>query len=151
MPPPCAIKTCKRRSRGVCHCCNKNLCPDHWKEHDDAHNFQLNPFVDQINTLGEQLLALNVDELISNGYQKLDKWRDDCYMTINDFHQQKCEELKQRCHQKVDKQRKEIEQIRAKVNELIREQEATYEDIPALKATINDIRQDIEEFGKTEF
>jgi hypothetical protein len=51
MAPPCAIETCKRKSRALCHCCNKNLCPDHLKEHDDSINSQIHPLVDEINTL----------------------------------------------------------------------------------------------------
>ena len=46
MPPPCLNETCKHKSRALCYCCNKSLCPDHLKQHYDLPNSQLNCFVD---------------------------------------------------------------------------------------------------------
>jgi hypothetical protein len=146
MPTPCAIETCKRKSRALCHCCNKNLCPDHLKEHDDSFNSQVNPIVDELNAVADQLSKINVDAVISNCRQKLDKWRDDCHIIIDRFYEEKCQELQQRCYEQVDKQRKEIDQMKSKTKELIREQEATHEDISSLKATINDIKRDVNQF-----
>ncbi len=146
MPPPCAIDTCKRKSRALCHCCNKNLCTDHLKEHDDSFNSEVNPLVDELNGAADQLLGINVDNVINNCRQKLDKWRDDSHTTIDRFYEEKCQELKQRCYERVDKKRKEIDQMKSKTNELIQEHEATHEDIPLLKATINDIKHDVNQF-----
>jgi hypothetical protein len=36
--------------------------------------------------------------------------------------------------------------MKTKMNDLIREQEATHEDIPLLKPTINDIKRDVNQF-----
>ncbi|CAF5216716.1 unnamed protein product, partial [Rotaria magnacalcarata] len=47
---------------------------------------------------------------------------------------------------KLVKNEKKIQQLKLKTNELIREQEATYDDICLLKATINDIKRDINQF-----
>ncbi|CAF4625699.1 unnamed protein product, partial [Rotaria magnacalcarata] len=46
------------------------------------------------------------------------------------------QELQERCVEKVGEKRKKIHQLKLKTNELIREQEATHDDICALKATI---------------
>ncbi|CAF3532404.1 unnamed protein product [Rotaria sp. Silwood1] len=124
MPPPCAIETCKRKSRALCHCCNKNLCPDHLKEHDDLINSQVNPLLDEIDNLDNQLSALNIDEVIGKCRQKLDKWRHDCHIVIDRFHEEKCQELQQCCVKQV----------------------VTHDDISSLKATINDIKRDINQF-----
>jgi hypothetical protein len=61
MPQPCAVDICKRKSRALCHCCSKNLCIDHLKEYQDLYNSQLNTFLDEINTIDDQLSPLNVD------------------------------------------------------------------------------------------
>ena len=145
MSSPCAIETCKHKSRALCYCCNKSLCIDHLKEHQDSSNSQLNYFVDEINTLTDQILILNAD-ITDNCHQKLDKWRDDCYMMIDRYYEEKYQELQQRCIERADKYRKEIDQIKEKVNELMHEQKATHEDISSLKATINDIKRDIKQF-----
>jgi hypothetical protein len=148
MPQTCAIETCKLKSRALCHCCSKNLCLDHLKEHKDLPNSQLNIFVDEINTVGDQVSALNIDTVIENHRQKLDKWRDDCYTVINHLYEEKCQELQQRCAERINKHRREIDQIRTKINELIHEQEATHEDIPLLRATINDVTRDVTQLAE---
>ncbi|CAF1540316.1 unnamed protein product [Rotaria magnacalcarata] len=142
----CAIETCKRKSRALFHCCNTNLCPDHLKEHVDLINSQMNPLADEINTLDNQLSSLNVNEVIGKCRQKLDKWRQDCHTIIDRFYEEKCQELQQRCVEKAGEKRKKIHQLKLKTNELIREQEATHDDICSLKATINDIKRDVNQF-----
>ncbi|CAF1080025.1 unnamed protein product [Rotaria sordida] len=119
MPPPCIIETCKRKSSALCHCCNKNLCPDHLKEHDDSINSQIHPLVD--------------------------KWRHDSPKEIDRFYE-KFQELQQRCIERVSQKRKKIHQLKLKTNELIREQETTYDDISSFKAIINDIKRDIDQY-----
>ncbi|CAF3042156.1 unnamed protein product, partial [Rotaria sp. Silwood2] len=99
MPPPCAIETCKRKSRALCHCCSKNLCPDHLKEHDVVINSQVNPLVDEINNIDNQLSSLNVGEIIDKCRQKLDKWRHDCHNIIDRYYEEKSQELQQHCVQ----------------------------------------------------
>ena len=146
MPLPCAIETCKRKSRALCHCCNKNLCPDHLKEHDDSINSQIHPLVDEINTLDNELSALDVDEIINKCRQKLDKWRHDSHKEIDRFYEEKCRELQQRCVQQVNEKRKKIHQLKLKTNELIQEQEATYDDISSFRATINDVKREVNRY-----
>ncbi|CAF1389749.1 unnamed protein product [Rotaria socialis] len=142
----CAIETCKCKSRAICHCCNTNLCPDHLKVHVDLINSRMNPLADEINTLDNQLSLLNVDQVIDKCRQKLDKWRHECHATVDRFYEEKCQELQQRCVEKVGKKQKKIHQLKLKTNELMREQEATHDDICSLKATINDIKRDINQF-----
>ncbi|CAM2727210.1 unnamed protein product [Rotaria socialis] len=142
----CAIETCKRKSRAICHCCNNNICLDHLKEHFDLINSQMNPLADEMSTLDNQLSLLNVDEVIDKCRQKLDKWRHECHATVDRFYEEKCQELQQRCVEKVGEKRKKIHQLKLKINELIREQEATHDDICSLKATINGIKRDVNQY-----
>ncbi|CAF4791336.1 unnamed protein product [Rotaria magnacalcarata] len=106
----------------------------------------MNPLADEINTLDNQLSLLNVDQVIDKCRQKLDKWRHECHATVDRFYEEKCQELQQRCVEKVGKKQKKIHQLKLKTNELMREQEATHDDICSLKATINDIKRDINQF-----
>ncbi|CAF4753638.1 unnamed protein product [Rotaria sp. Silwood1] len=71
MPRTCAIEKCKRKSRSICSCCNKSLCHDHLKEHDDLNNPQLNPLINEFNKLDEQLKSSNTDKLTGDCRQKL--------------------------------------------------------------------------------
>jgi uncharacterized protein (UPF0335 family) len=140
MSQPCVIETCKHKSHVLCHCCNQNFCFDHLKQHSHLSNSQLNAFINEISTLGDQLLLLDA-EIPDKDRQKLDKWRDDCYMMINSYYEEKCQELQQRYIERVDKYRREINETKTKVNELMHEAVATHEDFISLKAIINDIKQ----------
>ncbi|CAF3555586.1 unnamed protein product [Rotaria socialis] len=141
-----AIETCKRKSRAICHCWNNNICLDHLKERVDLINSQMNPLADEINTLDNQLSLLNVDEIIDKYRQKLDKWRHECHATVDRFYEEKCQELQQRYVEKVVEKRKKLHQLKLKINELIREQEARHDDISSLKATINGIERDVNQY-----
>ena len=145
MSPSCVIQTCKNKSRAICHCCSYNFCIEHLKEHHDVPNAQLNYFVNEINTLADQILVLDT-EITDKCHQKLDKWRDDCHMMIDRYYEEKYQQLQQTYIQRVEKYRKEIDQIKEKLKNLFHEGEATFEDIPVLKATINNIKRDIKQF-----
>ncbi len=67
MSQRCAIQDCKRASRTLCQCCNQNLCRDHFNEHDDLLNSQLNPLTDEMNVLSDRLRAINIDKIIKRG------------------------------------------------------------------------------------
>ncbi len=42
MSQSCAIPTCKLKSSNLCYCCNKNVCIDHLREHNDLNKSELN-------------------------------------------------------------------------------------------------------------
>ncbi|CAF1251181.1 unnamed protein product [Adineta steineri] len=146
MQPLCAVDTCKRKCRGICCCCGKYLCLDHFKEHDDRINSQVTPLGDQLNEIADEFSKIVVDDIIVHCRQVLDKWRDDSRKTIDLFYQEKCKELEERCIQRVNDQQKQIDNTKVKINDLIREKEATYEDIPLLTTIVNDIERDVNRF-----
>ncbi|CAF2906197.1 unnamed protein product [Rotaria sp. Silwood2] len=108
----CAIETCQRKSRGLCYCCNKNVCPDHFNEHVDSMNSQVNPLVDELNAAYDQISTINMKDIISSGRQKLDKWRDECHIIIDRFYEEKCQEVEQHCIERLNKEQNKIESNR---------------------------------------
>lgn len=151
MPRTCAIEKCKRKSRSICSCCNKNLCPDHLKEHDDLNNPQLNPLINELNILDERLKALDKTQLIGDCRQKLDEWRDNCYRMINQLHQQKCQELDQLCSQKLDEQRVKLNEIRSKMSELISQRETNQNNMDLMIPNVHHIHDEIKSIENTCF
>ncbi|CAF3356246.1 unnamed protein product [Rotaria socialis] len=149
MPRTCAIEKCKRKSRSICSCCNKNLCHDHLKEHEDLNNPQLNPLMNEFNSLDEQLKSSNTEKLIGGCRQKLVQWRDNCCKLINQLYEQKLHELDQRSLQKLDEQRTQLNLIRSKMTELIRQQETNQGNIDALTLAIRHIHDDIKNIENT--
>jgi hypothetical protein len=151
MPRTCAIGKCKRKSRALCPCCNKNLCPDHLKEHEDLNNPQLNPLLNEINTLDEQLKSSNTKKLIGGCREKLDQWRDDSFKLITRLYEQKCQELEQRCLQKLDEQRTQLNQIRSKMTEVIRQQETNEGQLDSTTSILREIQHEIKGIESSHF
>ncbi|CAF3276710.1 unnamed protein product [Rotaria sp. Silwood2] len=151
MAQPCVIATCKHASQTLCYGCNQHFCREHMIEHDLSLNSQLNPLSDEINTLGERLKSINLENAIENSHKKLEQWRIDCHKTIDYFFEQKCHELDRCIRKKMEKKREEINRIRTKLSDLIREQEATHKDIDLLTITVRDLEREINKIEQTSF
>ncbi len=145
MSQSCAIQSCKRASRTLCHCCNQNLCRDHFNEHDDLLNSQLNPLTDEINALKDRLAALDPNKIAGDSREKLNQWRIDCHKTIDRFYEEKCQELDQFVIEKLDKQREDIVDLTLRMANLIDKQETTKNDINNLTSAIRDLEQNIKQ------
>ena len=147
MSQPCAATKCSRTSRGLCDCCQQQLCIQHLSEHNASLMAQLNPLTDEINSLGDRLKTLNLQKIAGNGYQKLEQWRADCYRKIDQFFEQKRQELDRLVEQKVKTQREDLNEVQSKVAAIIREEETTRQDIDSLTLTIRRLK---EQMNKTE-
>jgi hypothetical protein len=151
MSQPCGIATCKRVSRALCHCCQQNLCITHLSEHNDLLNSELNPLTDEINVLGERLTTLDTKDILGDCHQKLEQWRKDCHKKIDDFVEKKHQELERLIADKLYKQQEEVTHIRSKLAVLIRDQEATHEDIDTLTSTIRRLEKEMNKIEETCF
>lgn len=141
MSQTCAIPDCKRASRTLCHCCNQNLCRDHFNQHDDLLNSQLNPLADEVNALADRLTAINIPAISSDSLRALDQWRVNAHQTIDRIYENKCRELDQYVQETIGRQRKEVANLRSKIGKLIDKQETTREDINSLTSTIRMLEQ----------
>ncbi len=149
MSQPCAITTCKRMSRALCYCCQQNLCLQHVNEHNAFLVSQLNPLTDEVNTLSDRLNAVNIQTMIGDCRQKLEQWRLDCYQKIDQLFEQKCQEFNRLITMKLDTQRKKTIDIQSRVAELLREQEATQDDIDSLMSNIRDLTRELDVIEQT--
>jgi septal ring factor EnvC (AmiA/AmiB activator) len=133
-PRSCTISGCKHSSRA--------LCIDHLKDHVDKPNdIQLTSLTAEINILSDRF---HYTPLVESCFlTTLDKWRTDAHRTIDRFYETQRRHFEQIIQQNRDKQRKEIDRLRLKLNDLIREQNATQEDIYLIKNTIQIIEKDL--------
>jgi hypothetical protein len=151
MPQPCAITTCKRTSRALCYCCQQELCLQHLKEHNDLLIAQLNPLVDKIDNVSNRLKSINIEKTVDDCRQKLEQWRVDCHKKIDDFFEQKYQEIYQPLTEKMEKRREEIDQIQSKVAALLHQEEVTRQDINLLTATIRNLDKEVSKIEHTAF
>ncbi|CAF3318505.1 unnamed protein product [Rotaria socialis] len=149
MSQSCPIEKCTRKSRGLCDCCEKNLCLQHLNEHNTLLLSKLNPLVDEVNELEDRLKTLNMETLICASREKLERWRKDCYEKIDSFFEKKSQMLNEIIQQEVDQQRQELNQIHIKINELMNAQETTRQEIDLFTSTIRQLKTNMEYIEKT--
>ncbi|CAF0961940.1 unnamed protein product [Rotaria sordida] len=151
MSQSCSINKCIRISRGLCDCCQQNLCLQHLIEHNASLVSQLNPLTDEVNALGDRLKTLNIQKTIGDSREKLEQWREDCHNKIDCFFEEKCQELDQLVNEKVGQQREELNRINLKITELINAQETTRQDIDLLTFTIRRLERNMNKIEQTCF
>lgn len=151
MPPTCSLVDCKRIPCALCHCCEKNLCLSHLKEHQDDLLDQLNSLVDQTTDLDDRLQAFQIQPMMDYAREKLEQWRRDCYRKIDEFFECKCQELIDNANGKLTKQRQHIDQVQTALAQLISEQAATREDLKQMKERIAQLEKDLHKMQQTSF
>ncbi|CAF2059495.1 unnamed protein product [Rotaria magnacalcarata] len=138
-------------SRGLCHCCQQNLCLQHFSEYNKLSISHLNQFNNETNILDDCLKALNILKIIGNSRRKLEQWREDCYTKIDLFFEQKCPELDRLANEKVNQQRDELNRIQMKLTEFNNAQKTTHQDIDLLISKMSQIRSSIMDLEETCF
>ncbi|CAF1355400.1 unnamed protein product [Adineta ricciae] len=149
MPHHCAAHKCTRASRGLCDCCQQNLCLQHLNEHNASLISQLNPLTDEINALGDRLKSVNVQHIIDKCRLKLQQWREESHEKIDRLYIQKCQEFDQLVNEKTSEQHEKLIAIQSKMTELISAQETTRQDIDQLTLTIQQLNKDIDRIEQT--
>ncbi|CAF2133656.1 unnamed protein product [Rotaria magnacalcarata] len=136
--PACTIKKCETSSCATCHCCKKDLCLDHLKEHKDQLNAQLVPLANQINTFLDGLE--HCTPASSSSFKELEQWRIEAHKTVDQFHERMCYEL---FEERKNKPMEKLTTIRNTLDALIRKQGATRENIDSLVNDMQLIEQEI--------
>jgi hypothetical protein len=140
----CAVKKCEISSCAICHCCQKDLCLDHLKEHKDQLNADLIPFTNQINTLLDSLE--HFDPTSSSSCIALEQWRNAAHETVDLFYQHMRHEL---FEQTKNVPLEKLRATRNTLDQLIRRQGATRENIDLLTNDIRLIEQKIDALQNT--
>ena len=118
-----------------------NLSDEQYDEYDNS----LNDLADRINSLNDRLATSNIENMMSESRQKLDKWRSDCYSLIDRFYEKKSREFDRYVAGIVDKQRKEINRIRSNIAILIHKQDVLHKDIEFITTTARQLEQEMDE------
>ena len=141
----CTVKKCDEASCAVCHCCQKDLCLDHLKEHRDQLNSKLDPLVNRINTSMEILKHFDVKS--STAFVMIDQWRVAAHQIIDQFCDRLYNEL---IVEKANEPMKKLHTTRNKLNELIQKHGATRENIESLEKELCVIEQQIDALRNTQ-
>ncbi|CAF1279226.1 unnamed protein product [Adineta steineri] len=139
----CAVNSCNRVSRALCHCCQENVCIVHLNEHNDKLNSRLNSFTDIINRLYNRIETIDIPKIVDNYHEKLEEWRLDSHKKIDEFFQQKQQELHGLITDKIDEEREEFNYVQRKLIKLIHEQQVNYDDIYELTLNIDHLEREL--------
>ena len=151
MPRTCSINECKRTSCAVCHCCGTDLCLHHLKEHHDSLLSQIDPLAEQMNQLENRLQGFQIQSMMDYARGKLEQWRSDCYKKIDEFFENKCQELLKCANDKLHQQQNHLEQARTHLDRLMTEEDVTREDIEQLKDEVQRLQKQMDEMQHTMF
>jgi hypothetical protein len=111
----------------------------------DKYDNSLNDLADRINSLNDRLTISNIEHMMSESRQKLDKWRSDCYNLIDRFYEQKSREFDRHVSEIIDKQRKEINRVRSNLAILVHKQTFLQKDIDHVTTITRQLEQEMDE------
>ncbi|CAF0805802.1 unnamed protein product [Adineta steineri] len=151
MPTLCAITNCKSVSRALCYVCHESLCREHFDDHDHSFNSLLKSLNTKVKNFDDRLEDLTNEELIENCYEKLDKWRDDSYKTIDRLYEKKCQEIKQRFHDNLNQRQEKITELQTKITDLLQEEDISRQSINLLIVDVENLEEEMNKLEQTIF
>ncbi|CAF0858562.1 unnamed protein product [Adineta ricciae] len=143
MSQPCATHACDRTACALCHCCQQNICVVHLNEHNNYLNSRLNPFVDTIQSLDAHLKSIDIATVSDTYRQQLEHWRADSHRKIDQYVEQKYQEVERLLKDKVNEERNEINHVHNKVNKLIHDQQMNRTDIYELSTMVDYLERQV--------
>ncbi|UJR25923.1 hypothetical protein I4U23_007271 [Adineta vaga] len=139
----CTVTLCSRTARALCHCCQQNVCVIHLNEHNNFPNSRVHPFMDMIQSLNNRIQSIDISKIVDNYREKLQQWRVDSHRKIDEYFEQKDQELVRLFTEKIDEERDEITQVEIKLKKLIHERETNHDDIYELSIMIDYLERQI--------
>ena len=143
MPHSCSIKTCYFKYIAKCPCCNENLCRRHFLQHDFLLRSKFHCFNEQIGEFTEQLQRIDLEKITNEFILQLNQWRLNSYRMIDEFYQNKYNELYNHIHQIFIQQDDNLIQLRSKFAQIINQQKSTEKDLKILTMSIQNFQYQI--------
>ena len=143
----CVIVGCRRLANVLCHCCQENLCRNHYNEHDYL-NSKLNLLADEIDSFDRQLLAIDLKKYIQTTNDRLQQWKFESYKAIDQYCEQKYREIEQHLLKIITLKRENIEQLRTSMLDLVQKRSMTLELIETLTSELRAIENDMHDIDQ---
>lgn len=143
MPQACEISDCGSPSLGTCRCCQRCLCREHFVEHDQSIRSALDQLTNELDDLVEQLSRFDLDAVLMDASQSLDRWRFAAYEAIDQFYQRQCMKIHQQIAQLLSTKEQKAEDLREKVIKLVNIQRTTNADLKSLIENLDRLKQQI--------
>lgn len=102
-----------------------------------------------VNLYNSRLKAFNIDEIVNDTHNKLDQWRNDCHKIIEDFYQQKLQDLNSYIDEAKNQYEIKKQHVQSNLNLLKEQQHKNEENKDLIKFTISSIERDLSEIEQT--
>ena len=146
----CQVDDCNRPASTLCFCCNKSVCTRHFNEHIDAIKTQIDPLVNEVNTMVEQIQHLTIEQITERSFDELHEWKDDMNQLIQEIFLAKTKEMenliennKNKFVEHKNQQWKAIVQIKDQVRQLAQDGDATLDQIQSLKKQLTNVETNL--------
>lgn len=113
-------------------------------EHYNAYDGQLNPLVEDINSLDESLKLFDKRQPTSEAREELEQWRVESHDKIERFYENQCQELDQYMTEPIDQQTQGVQQLRSRLVAVVCDQAvAGGAEIDSLALTLDQLKKDM--------
>ena len=151
----CQLDGCTRATSTKCFCCQKNVCTKHFMEHIEAVKGQIDPLVNEINEMVENIRALTIDKITEPSFAQLQQWRTDMHRQIDEIFLAKTKEMedliatnKEKFIEHQKQQLESVVKMQDQVRQLVEDEDATIEQIQSLKNQIATVQKSLVSFEK---
>ena len=143
----CVIVGCRRLANVLCHCCQENLCRNHYNEHDFL-NSKLNILSDEIDAFDKQLLSVDLRKYIQTSNDRLQQWRIDSYKAIDQYCDQKYREIEQYLLKVINLKRESVEQLRRTMLDYVQKRQMSLDIIDSLTSNLHTMESDMNDIDQ---
>lgn len=151
MSEKCSVATCPREKHALCHGCLFNFCREHMFEHSLSTHLQLNPLIDQVNLIQDQLKDFNPIVAIQAPVQQFEEWRQRAHQAVDTFFAEKVQELQVYVAERMKLHERELLAIRARIQASMKEQDTTHELISLLTFKVQCLQRDTGRLLRSDF
>jgi hypothetical protein len=120
-------------------------------EHSLATHLQLNPLIDQVNQMQDQMKALDQTNISQLSSTKLEEWRHKAHQLVDMYYAEKMKDLHVCIAEKIKELDQELHEIQTRIRTSMREQDTTHELIFLLTGQIQTLQKNINKIMQNDF
>ncbi|CAF1568343.1 unnamed protein product [Adineta ricciae] len=120
-------------------------------QHSLATHLQLNPLIDQVNQIQDQLKGLDKMVILQKSFQQLEEWRQKAHLAVDAYFTEKIQELDAYATEQMKQHEEELLEIRTRIITSMNEQDTTHELIHLLTFKIQTLQRDIDRLTQNDF
>ncbi|CAF1577112.1 unnamed protein product [Adineta ricciae] len=139
----CEISSCGGASLATCICCKRNVCREHFIIHDNLLRPKLNDLTGRIDRLAEEFENLSVNTITTDIITKLDQWKVNAHKIIDEYYENKRNEIISSARRLLNQHEKEIQDLRIKIAKMIYIQQSNTHNINLLEEKLRIIQREI--------